>query len=112
MYVVTGDETWLYDHGIASKRGNSALFRPVDQRHVICTLGFRSKKRVFSIFFDYKGRTAVNVLTEKRTIAGTQYTETVLAKVVHKVENQRPTTSTQNVLIHDNASPHKTRAII
>ena len=52
-------------------------------------------------------------LTEKNTITSTYHTETVLDKVVQEMENQHPTTSTQNVLIHhDDASPHKTRAVI
>ena len=76
----------------------------------MCKLGFQSKKRPFLISVVYKGPITVHVLTEKSTTTDINYTEVILVKVVEEMENHRPTTGTQTVLIHhDNASLHKTR---
>ena len=98
---------WTCSYGTASKRQNAAWLRPEDQRHQISELGFQSKKRLFLIVFDCKGPMTVAVLTEKSTTTGIHYIEIILAKVVEEMQNHHPNTSTLNVLMHHNASPHK-----
>ena len=103
---------WTCSYGTTSKRQNAAWLRPEDQRHQISKLGFQSKKRLFLIVFDCKGPMTVAVLTEKSTTTGIHYIEIILAKVVEEMQNHHPNTSTLNVLMHHNASPHKKRALI
>ena len=110
--VVTGDETWVPFFGIASKRRNKVWLGQNDQRHQICRKGFQSRKRLFTVFFNYQGSVAVDILPANTTVTGSYYAETVLPKVAQEISSQRPNSGTQNVLLlHDNASPHKTRAI-
>ena len=55
---------------------------------------------------------AADVLPANSTITGSYYAETVLPKVVQEISIQRPIATTKNIaLLHDNASPHKTRAV-
>lgn len=55
---------------------------------------------------------AVDVLHEKSTVTGTYYRENVLPKVVQEVNRSRPNYwHPQNVILHDNASAHKTGAV-
>ena len=50
-------------------------------------------------------------MAEKIAITVTYYTEAVLPKGDQEIENQRPSTGTQNVLIqHDSGIPHKRSA--
>ena len=110
--IVTGDETWIYFYGIPNKRSNMMWLAKDDPRPVVCRPGFQSRKRLFTIFFNYEGPVAVDILPEKQTVTGGYYRETVLPKVVKEITERRPKTGTSRTLIlHDNASAHKTRAV-
>lgn len=92
---------------MASKHWNAASCGPEDERHQVCKLDFPSKKRLFLIFFNYKEPFTVDVSAEKSTITGIYNIETVLPQVFWKMEYQRSTMGTQNVLIHwDSGSLH------
>lgn len=108
--IVTGDETWLWFYGIPNKRCNRAWVGPDGDRPVVLRQGFQSRKRLFSIFFNAQGPTAVDILPEKTTINASYYTGVVLPKVVKEVCNQRPTVGTsRTLLLHDNAAAHKAK---
>ena len=110
--VVTGDETWIYFYGIPNKRSNMMWLSKDDPRPVVCKPGFQSRKRLFTIFFNHEGPVAVDVLPEKATMTGRYYRETVLPQVVSELNERRPITGTSRIMIlHDNASAHKTGAV-
>ena len=70
------------------------------------------QKKAIHLFFNYQGSVAVDILPANTTVTGSYYAETVLPKVAQEISSQRPNSGTQNVLLlHDNASPHKTRAV-
>ena len=81
-----------------------------EPRPVVCKPGFQSRKRLFTIFFNHEGPVAVDVLPEKAT--GRYYRDTVLPQVVSELNDRRPITGTSRIMIlHDNASAHKTAAV-
>ena len=110
--VVTGDETWIYFYGIPNKRSNMMWLTKDEPRPVVCKPGFQSRKRLFTIFFNHEHLVAVDVLPEKSTMTGRYYKENVLPQVVSKLNESRPMTGTSRIMIlHDNASSHKTNAV-
>ena len=68
--IVTGDETWIYFYGIPNKRSNMMWLTKDEPRPVVCKPGFRSRKRLFTIFFNHEGPVAVDDLPEKATMTG------------------------------------------
>ena len=55
---------------------------------------------------------AVEFLPEKATMTGRYYRENVLPQVVSALNDRRPVTGTSRIMIlHDNASAHKTGAV-
>ena len=65
--------------------------------------------RMFTIFFNHQGPVAVDVSPANSTTTGSYYAK---PSVVQEISSQCPNTTTQNVLLfHNNASPHKTRAL-
>ena len=110
--VVTGDETWIHFYGIPNKRSNMMRLTKDEPRPVVCKPGFQSRKRLFTIFFNHEGPVAVDVLPEKATMTGRYYRENVLPQVVSALNDRRPVTGTSRIMIlHDNASAHKTGAV-
>ena len=110
--IVTGDETWIYLYGIPNKRSNMMWLTKDDPRPLVCKPGFQSRKRLFTIFFNHEGPVTVDILPEKSTMTGKYYCENVLPQVVSKVNESRPLTGTSRIMIlHDNASAHKTGAV-
>lgn len=74
---------------------------------------FQSRKWIFTIYFNYAGRSVVNILPRNTTVTGDHYTGTILAKVVATVQEQRPNMGiARTLLLHDNAAPHKARVTI
>ena len=67
---------------------------------------------MFTLFFNHQGPVTLGVLPANSTITGSYNTERILPKVVQEISSQRPITAIHNVLLlHDNASPRKTRAV-
>ena len=58
-----------------------------EPRPEVLKTGFRSRKRVFTIFFNTQGPVVVVVgtMTDKATITATYYTTSVLRKVVLRI---------------------------
>jgi hypothetical protein len=89
--IVTGDETWIKFYESPCKRKNMVWLSEGEPRPDVCKPSFRSRKRMFTIFFNYTGVLVVDVLPEGSTITGTYYATTVLPKLVSAIEEQRPT---------------------
>ena len=72
--------------------------------------GFRSRKRMFTIFSNTQGPVVVDVMPDKATITATYYTTSVLPKnLLHIQSTARTRPRSQIQLHHDNAAPHKAR---
>lgn len=109
--IVTGDETYVGFYNMPSKQANMVWIDEAGDRPVVLRPGFHTKKRLFTIFFNYAGPVVVDVLPNKSTMTTKHYTETVLTKVVAAIQEQRPTVGvSRTLLLHDNASCHKARA--
>ena len=69
--------------------------------------GFRSRKRMFTIFFNTHGPVVVDIMPDKATITATYYTTSVLPKVLlHNQSTARTRRRSRIQLHHDNAAPH------
>lgn len=110
--VITGDETWIYFYGIPNKRKNMMWLAEDEPRPIVASKGFQSRKRLFTIFFNHEGPVLVDILPEKMTLTGTYYRQNILPGVIQEIEQKRPTTGVKDVLLlHDNASPHKSKVV-
>ncbi|GFR87629.1 transposase [Elysia marginata] len=66
---------------------------------------------MFTVFINYRGSVAVDILPQDTTMTATYYVQNVLAQVKSAINEQRPKVSTSRTLfLHDNAGPHKARA--
>lgn len=109
--IVTGDETWFPFFGIPPKRLNRMWIDEKGDRPVVLRPGFQSRKRMFTVFFNYRGPVAVDILPKDTTMTSQYYVQTVLPQVKKSLDEQRPTVGTsRTLLLHDNAAPHKSRA--
>ena len=71
---------------------------------------FRSRKRMFTIFFNTQGPVVVDIMPDKATITATYYTTSVLLKVLlHNQSTARTRRRSRIQLHHDNAAPRKAR---
>ena len=110
--IVTGDESWFNYCTTPRKSDNCVWVSEDEPRPHVLWPDFRSRKRMFTIFFNSRGPVCVDVLPEKMTITGQYYTNIVLPKMVKEMTEQRPATGTARVLLlHDNASSHKTKMV-
>ena len=83
-----------------------------EPRPVVARKGFRSRKRLFTVFFNCEEPVFVDILPEKTTLTGTYYRQNILPGVILDIELKRPTTGTKDVLLyHDNGSPHKAKIV-
>ena len=106
--VATGDECWIPYFVTPHKQKNMVWLAEDSPRPQILKPGFRSKKRMFTIFFNSQGPIIVDVMPEGATITAAYYTNTVLTQLVQKIDQQRRKTRHSRIMIHhDNASPHK-----
>jgi histone-lysine N-methyltransferase SETMAR len=106
--VVTGDECWISFFTMKDKRSNMVWLSEDEPRPEVLKTGFRSRKRMFTMFFNTQGPVAVDIMPEQSTITARYYTETVLPKVLQHVNNNAPSRRRTRLLLHhDNASPHK-----
>ena len=105
--VVTGDECWISFFTNKDKSSNMAWLAEDDPRAEVLKTGFRSRKRMFTIFFNTQGVVAVDILQDKATISAKYCTEDVLPQVLQSRAEQARTRSGSRLLLHhDNASAH------
>ncbi|GFR66847.1 transposase [Elysia marginata] len=80
-------------------------------RPVMLHPGFQSRKRMFTVFFNYSGPLVGDILPQDTTMTATYYVQNVLSQVKSAINEHRPKVSTfRTLLLHDNAGPHKARA--
>ena len=84
--IVNGDETYVGLYNMPSKQGNMVWIDETGDRPVVLRPGFHTKKRLFTILFNYAGLVVVDVLPNKSTMTTKHYTETVLTKVVTAIQ--------------------------
>ena len=89
------------------KRSNMVWLAEDDPRPEVLKTGFRSRKRMFTIFFNSQGPVVVDIMPDKATITATYYTTSVLPKVLlHNQSTARTRRRSRIQLHHDNAAPH------
>ncbi|GFR95705.1 transposase [Elysia marginata] len=109
--IVTGDKTWFSFFIIPPERLNRMWVDGQRDRPVVLRPGFQSRKRMFTVFFNYRGSLAVDILPQDNTMTATYYVQDVLSQVKSAINEQRSKVSTSKTLfLHDNAGPHKARA--
>ena len=90
--MVTGDECWISFFTMIDKRSNNMVWMTEDEhRSEVSKTSFRSRKRMFSIFFNTLGHVALDLMPQKATITATYYTTNVLPKVVSTFEKNART---------------------
>ncbi|GFR74246.1 transposase [Elysia marginata] len=106
--IVPSDETWFTFFIIPPKR---LWVDGQGDRPVVLRLGFQSRKRMFTVFFNCSGPLEVDILHQDTTTTATYYVQNALSQVKSAINEQRPKVSTSRaLLLHGNAGPHKARA--
>ncbi|GFR79767.1 transposase [Elysia marginata] len=109
--IVPGDETWFPFFIIPPKRLNRMWIEGQGDSPAVLRPGFQSRKRMFTVFFNYSGPLVVVILPQDITMTATYYVQNVLSQVKSAINEHPPKVSTsRTLLLHDNAGPHKARA--
>uniref|UniRef100_A0A1I8I3Y0 HTH_Tnp_4 domain-containing protein n=1 Tax=Macrostomum lignano TaxID=282301 RepID=A0A1I8I3Y0_9PLAT len=93
--VITGDECWISFFTMKDKQSNMVWLAEDEPRPEVLKTGFRSRKRMFTIFFNSQGVVSVNILPAGATVTARYYTDTVLPGVLQ--ERQEPVDSRSRV---------------
>ncbi|GFR99344.1 transposase [Elysia marginata] len=111
--IVTGDETWFPFFIIPPKRLNRMWVDGQRDRPGVLRPEFQSRKRMFTVFFNYSGPLVVDIFI----ITSRYYNDRhILCQECafpgkSAINEQRPQISTpRTLLLHDKAGPHKARA--
>ena len=108
--VVTGDECWISFFTTRDKQSNMVWLGEDEPRPQILKTGFRSRKRLFTVFFNSQGPVCLDIMPQDTTITARYYTEHVLPQVLHHCQQTSPTRTGPRILLHhDNAAPHKAK---
>ncbi|GFR71639.1 transposase [Elysia marginata] len=109
--IVTGDETWFPFFIIPLKRLIRMWVDWQGHRPVVLRPGFQSRKRMFTVFFNYSGPLVVDILPQDTTMTATYYVQNVFSQLKSAINEQQPKVSTsRTLLLRDIAGPHKARA--
>ncbi|GFR61250.1 transposase [Elysia marginata] len=109
--IVPGDETWFPFVIIPPKRLNRMWVDGQGDRPVVLRPVFQSRKRMFTVFFNYSGQLVVDILHQDTTMTATYYVQKMLSQVKSAINEQQPKVSTSTtLLLHDSAGHHKERA--
>ena len=108
--VATGDECWISFFTARDKQSNMVWLSEDAPRPQILKEGFRSRKRLFTIFFNSQGPICVDIMPQDSTITAQYYTTQVLPQVLKQRQECAPTRAQARLLLHhDNAGPHKAK---
>ena len=69
--VVKGDEGWASFFTMKNKRSNVVWLAEDEPRPEVLKTGFRSRKRMFIVFFNTQGPVVVDIIPDKATINST-----------------------------------------
>ena len=79
------------------KRSNTVWLAEDEPRPEVLKTGFRSRKMMFTIFFNTQGPVVVDIMPDKATITATYYTTSVLPKnLLHIQSTARTRPSVSN----------------
>ena len=109
--VVTGDECWISFFTMKDKHSNMVWVAEDEPRPEVLKTGFRSRKRMFTNFFNTQGPVVVDMMPDKATTSAAYYTTTsVLPEVLLHIQSTAQTRRRSRIqLHHDNTVPHKAR---
>ena len=109
--VVTGDECWISFFPNKDKSSNMVWLVEDEPRPKVLKTGFRSRKRMFTIFFNTQEPVVVvDIRPYKATITAPYYKTSVLPKVLLHIQSTARTQGRSRIqLDHYNAAPHKAR---
>ncbi|GFR91989.1 transposase [Elysia marginata] len=79
--IVTGNGTCYPFYIIPPKRLNRMWVDGQEDRPVVLRPGFQSRKRMFTVFFNYSGPLVVDILPQETTMTATHYVQNVLSQV-------------------------------
>ena len=92
------------------KRFNMVWLPEDEPRPEVLKTGFRSRKRMFTIFFNSQGPVVVDIMPDKATITATYSTTSVLPKNLRHIQSTARTRRRSQIQLHyDNTAPHKAR---
>ena len=105
--VVTGDECWISFFTMKDKRSNMVWLAEHEPRPEVLKTGFRSRKRMFTIFFNIQVPVIVDIMPDKAMITAhiiqLQFCKSSSAYLVTARTRRRSLIQ----LHQDNAVPHK-----
>lgn len=110
--IITGDESWVYEHDIEKKRSSLVWLAP-DEPRVKKARRSKSKiKAMLILFFDCRGILLQEWLPAGKTVTGAFYI-TILQKLRERIRKKRPDLWENNswILHHDNAPAHSCLAV-
>uniref|UniRef100_A0A1I8I3D3 MADS-box domain-containing protein n=1 Tax=Macrostomum lignano TaxID=282301 RepID=A0A1I8I3D3_9PLAT len=106
--VITGDKCCISFFTMRDKQSNMVWLAEDEPRPEVLKTGFRSRKRMFTIFFNSQGVVSVNILPAGATVTARYYTDTVLPGVLQERQERARTKHGPRLLLHhDNAAPHR-----
>ncbi|GFR95162.1 transposase [Elysia marginata] len=78
--IVPGDETWFPFFTIPPKHLNRMWVDGQGDRPVVLRPGFQSRKRLFTVFFNYRDPLVDDILPQDTTMTATYYVQNVLSQ--------------------------------
>jgi len=111
--IITGDETWIYFRKIGRKKENAAWIEKGQKAKTVVRRAQHEEKRLYCIFFRANGWFTVCALDKGETLDSDAYIEKCLRPLVDGLWKERPKTGCHGLkLLHDNARPHNSRAVL
>ena len=85
--IVTGDTTWVMFNKYATKRQNMVWIGENEPRLQVCKPGFSSRKRMLTVFFNYRGPMVIDFLPQGKTVNSAYYTGKILPRLSAAIES-------------------------
>ena len=82
------------------KRSNMVLLAEDEPRPEVLKTGFRSRKRMFTIFFNTQGPVVVDIMPDKAAITAAYYTTSVLPKNLLHIQSTARTRPRSQIQLH------------
>ena len=103
--AVTGDECWISFFTMKDKHSNMVWVAEDEPRPEVLKTGFRSRKRMFTNFFNTQGPVVVDMMPDKATTSAAYYTTTsVLPKVLLHIQSTAQTRRRSRIQLHHDSA--------
>ena len=103
--AVTGDECWISFFTMKDKHSNMVWVAEDEPRPEVLKTGFRSRKRMFTNFFNTQGPVVVDMMPDKATTTAAYYTTTsVLPKVLLHIQSTAQTRRRSRIQLHHDSA--------